>query len=250
MYILNEAVKGKKNSDPVPSSPIIEKLTGMLDRYMRYIDETPPLEQPQRFGNKAYRMWSDLVKDSSEEVIRSLLPEELHGAVKELQPYLLQGFGNATRIDYGTGHEMKFVAFLCCLMKMKIIPQECAAAIVIHVITRYLDLMRKLQTVYRMEPAGSHGVWGLDDFQFLPFIWGAAQLIGQSALTPLSFVDETLAKLNSSDYLFMSCITYINTVKTGPFAEHSNALWGISSVAEWTKVNSGLIKMYKAEVCW
>ena len=37
-------------------------------------------------------------------------------------------------------------------------------------------------------------------------------------------------------------------VKTGPFAEHSNALWGISSVAEWTKVNSGLIKMYKAEV--
>lgn len=39
-------------------------------------------------------------------------------------------------------------------------------------------------------------------------------------------------------------------VKTGPFAEHSNTLWGISSVQEWTKVNSGLIKMYKAEVGW
>lgn len=37
-------------------------------------------------------------------------------------------------------------------------------------------------------------------------------------------------------------------VKTGPFAEHSNTLWGISGVAEWNKVNSGLIKMFKAEV--
>ncbi len=37
-------------------------------------------------------------------------------------------------------------------------------------------------------------------------------------------------------------------MKTGPFAEHSNTLWGISGVAEWNKVNSGLIKMLKAEV--
>ena len=51
-------------------------------------------------------------------------------------PIYTEGFGNATRIDYSTGHEMKFVAFLCCLMKMKVIPQECAAAVVIHVITR------------------------------------------------------------------------------------------------------------------
>ena len=37
-------------------------------------------------------------------------------------------------------------------------------------------------------------------------------------------------------------------VKTGPFAEHSNQLWNISAVPNWDKVNSGLIKMYKAEV--
>ena len=37
-------------------------------------------------------------------------------------------------------------------------------------------------------------------------------------------------------------------VKSGPFAEHSNQLWNVSGVANWGKVNSGLIKMYKAEV--
>ena len=41
---------------------------------------------------------------------------------------------------------------------------------------------------------------------------------------------------------------FLLQVKTGLFAEHSNQLWNISAVPSWTKVNGGLIKMYKAEV--
>jgi len=248
IQILNKAVQGKKVSDDVPASPIITKLVDLLEKFSGWVDEIPPIDQPQRFGNKAFREWSKRLKDNAKVLIGDLLPDELKGAAIELELYLCQGFGNATRIDYGTGHEAKFVAFLCCLMKIGVILREDAAAVVLVVMNKYLDLVRKLQTVYRMEPAGSQGVWGLDDFQFLPFIWGSAQLIDHPKLDPKSFVDPDIAEDYSRDYLFMSCIKYINSVKTGPFAEHSNTLWGISGVPEWTKVNSGLIKMYKAEV--
>jgi serine/threonine-protein phosphatase 2A activator len=99
-----------------------------------------------------------------------------------------------------------------------------------------------------MEPAGSQGVWNLDDFQFVPFIWGASQLAKNARVKPKSIDDYDIAQMLAQDYLFFSCIKFISEVKTGPFAEHSNQLWNISGVPTWEQVQNGLIKMYRAEV--
>lgn len=51
-------------------------------------------------------------------MVQEILPTEFHRAAPEIMAYLVDGFGNSTRIDYGTGHEISFLMFLCCLFKI------------------------------------------------------------------------------------------------------------------------------------
>ncbi|XP_009948991.1 PREDICTED: serine/threonine-protein phosphatase 2A activator isoform X3 [Leptosomus discolor] len=187
------------------------------------------------------------VSEEAEKLVAAVIPKHLSDAAPEVAVYLKESVGNSTRIDYGTGHEAAFAAFLCCLCKIGVLRVDDQMAIVFKVFNRYLEVMRKLQKTYRMEPAGSQGVWGLDDFQFLPFIWGSSQLIDHPNLEPRHFVDEKVVNENHKDFMFLECILFITEMKTGPFAEHSNQLWNISAVPSWSKVNQGLIRMYKAE---
>lgn len=245
---LNEAVQGKALDIDCLRSPLVNNTIKMLDKFDEWVTEIPPTEQPQRFGNKSFRTWHERLQQNGTEELKTVLPAELHRAVPEIVQYLYESFGNPTRIDYGTGHEMAFLMFLCCMFKIGAFKEEDKVAVVTKVFNRYLELVRRLQLIYRMEPAGSHGVWSLDDYQFIPFIWGSAQLIGHPRLEPRHFVDQVIVDSFSKKYMFLGCIDFISKVKIGPFAEHSNQLWNVSAVSSWSKVNSGLIKMYKVEV--
>jgi serine/threonine-protein phosphatase 2A activator len=245
---INDEVKNKKLTDPCHMSKTSENLLSLLSTLDLWVDEVPPTDQPQRFGNKAFRDWFKRLQEGADALLKDALEEKYHKCIPELRVYLVEGVGNSTRIDYGTGHEMSFIAFLCCLFKVGACVKEDSLAIVCKVFARYIEVMRKVQMTYRLEPAGSQGVWNLDDYQFVPFLWGSAQLLDHPRLKPKSFLNEEICVSFAKDYMFLGCILYIHKVKTGPFAEHSNQLWNISGVSTWGKVNQGLIKMYCAEV--
>nr|POE98701.1 serine/threonine-protein phosphatase 2a activator 2 [Quercus suber] len=98
---------------------------------------------------------------------------------------------------------------------------------------------------YCLEPAGSHGVWELDDYHFLLFIFGSSQLIDHRYMKPKSIHNDDILENFNKECLYIACIAF---VKKGLFAEHSPLLDDISGVPTWNKVNSGLLKMYKVEV--
>uniref|UniRef100_A0A1I8PXA8 Serine/threonine-protein phosphatase 2A activator n=1 Tax=Stomoxys calcitrans TaxID=35570 RepID=A0A1I8PXA8_STOCA len=245
---ISTAIQGKKVSDDIYVSTEMQKLLDMFDKLNAMVDEIPPTDQPQRFGNKSFRDWSRKMNQDIFEILRNCVPKDKCSLVVELGFYLSESFGNSVRIDYGTGHELSFIFFLCSLFKGGILEERDNVACALRLFNTYLKFARRLQKTYRMEPAGSQGVWSLDDYQFVPFIWGSAQLAAQSPTTPDKFLDEEIINSLKDDYMFIACIDFIKQVKKGHFAEHSYQLWSISAVPSWSKINSGLVKMYEKEI--
>jgi serine/threonine-protein phosphatase 2A activator len=262
---------------PPPFPDAVNKLRLILDGLLGLLDRAPPSTGLRRFGNVAFRDWHRLADQEAAGLITTHLSPNLSSAVgqqsandpaliSELRAYLLGSFGSAQRLDYGTGHELSFLAFLGCLWKLGLFSAGDERAIVIGVIQPYLELVRKLILTYTLEPAGSHGVWGLDDHSFIPYIFGSAQLGPAidpqdysrpiptegslpSAPDPSGVTKQAEVSRYKDDNMYFSAIQFIHDVKKGPFWEHSPVLYDISGIKDgWGKINKGMLKMYAAEV--
>jgi serine/threonine-protein phosphatase 2A activator len=264
-------------SPPPPPSFVpesIQRLQRLLERIGSYTDEAPPDPGPRRFGNISFRTWHTLLAERAfgllGEFIIPWLSSESVAATPEITSYFLGAFGSAQRLDYGTGHELSFLAFLGCLWKLNFFAPAAdddatrmSRHLVLDVIEPYLVVIRKLIQTYTLEPAGSHGVWGLDDHAFLPYVFGSAQLtraIAPDEPTPLEgsirgaprtgdvAKPDAVQRWRASN-MYFSAVGFIYDVKTGPFWEHSPMLYDISGVKDgWGKINKGMIKMFNAEV--
>ncbi|OJT05937.1 Serine/threonine-protein phosphatase 2A activator 2 [Trametes pubescens] len=245
---LNAAVVGVKLTDECAVSPGVQAVLDILERVAETARGIPPVDnKASRFGNPAFRTFYDKISEIAPELHRTIpgLPED---AIPEVSAYFDESWGNRTRIDYGSGMELNFLCWMICLDKMGVFQESDRAALVTKVFWRYIEVMRVLQSTYWLEPAGSHGVWGLDDYHFLPFLWGAAQLQGHKYIRPKSIHDNDTVEEFSKHYMYLACIKFINSIKTASLRWHSPMLDDISAVKTWDKVNSGLTKMYLAEV--
>ncbi|KAJ1733489.1 Serine/threonine-protein phosphatase 2A activator 2 [Coemansia biformis] len=242
---LNDSVIGVKTTDTIEDSAAVQKLLALLDAVGQTNADIKPLETQSRFGNPAFRDFYDRCAEMLPTWLADMVPAE---HIEEVACYALESFGNRRRIDYGTGHELNFLAFLLCLRKLGLVAPEDACAVVIHVFFRYIGIMRGLQMSYWLEPAGSQGVWGLDDYHFLPFLFGAGQLRTHKHLRPKSIHNAEILDEFSKDYMYLESVRFVNSIKTGSIRWHSPMIDDISGAKSWEKVNVGLVKMFRAEV--
>lgn len=212
-----------------------------------------------RFGKPEFRDFYDQLKNDLNQLIKGLpfVKPPTEQQYLEIETYLLNSFGDRTRIDYGSGHELNFMCFLLSLDELNYFPsRDSDKSIVLVIFNEYLHTMRRIQLLYWLEPAGSHGVWGLDDYHFLPFLFGAAQLSPNlrpkpSTIHNLDYIEEFKSK-----YFYYAMVAFIIATKTGPPGTEgqlslrwsSPMLDDISGVKKWSKIEEGMIKMYKVEV--
>ncbi|KAG8792484.1 Serine/threonine-protein phosphatase 2A activator 2 [Ceratobasidium sp. 428] len=245
---LNTSIIGKKLTDSIPESEGIGSVIKILEQVESIAQGTPPVHNnASRFGNPAFKTFYDKIQEALSS-LHATIPRLPSEAIPEVSVYLQEAWGNRARIDYGSGMELNFLCWLFCLNKLGVFSDEDYPALVLRVFWKYLNVMRLLQKTYWLEPAGSHGVWGLDDYHFLPFLWGSGQLTGHPHLRPKSIHNAEVIEEFSKHYMYFACIEFINSVKTASLRWHSPMLDDISGVKTWDKVNSGMIKMYNAEV--
>ena len=228
--------------------PIISHIFEILEDVGKILDANPPGDTGSRFGNPIFRTFLDALSEALR-TWHKRLGLTSHGEIEELSTYLQNSFGNGQRIDYGSGHELNFFLWLLCLNRLSLLPSSTFPSLVLIVLPTYLHLMRRIQAAYYLEPAGSHGVWGLDDYQFLPFLFGASQLLHHPYITPKAIHNQLTLEEEGAEYLYLNQVAYLNSVKNvDGLRWHSPMLDDISAARSWGKIEAGMRKMFRKEI--
>lgn len=246
---LNENSKDILYSQQGKGNKVTETIMSLLETCFLCIEENVINENKNRYGNPKFRIWLAKIKKISFNSISKLISSKnKKEVVEETADYFYNSFGSSERLDYGTGHETNFLLFLFSIYQLGYIQDKYLSFLVMSVFRTYLKLVRKIQVVYLLEPAGSHGVWGLDDFQFLPYYFGSSQLISHTYIKPKDIHQDSYCSYFAEENMFFEAVMFVKKTKTGSLFLNAPMLCDIVSVKTWEKINNGFMKMYLVEV--
>lgn len=116
----------ESDKSAIAFSDTVKRLRNLLADVENIIEQNPPDPGPRRFGNISFRKWAGNVESQCKALLECHLPASVLrarsgseiGPHDELASYLLGSFGSPQRLDYGTGHELSFLAFLGSVWKL------------------------------------------------------------------------------------------------------------------------------------
>jgi serine/threonine-protein phosphatase 2A activator len=239
---LNDSVRCRLRPSKPPRARAVEKIKASLDRVSQLLSEFPAVSQSAPFGNQAFVPFHAALSSRRSVILGDVTSDPA------VQEYFVRSFGNPNLVDFGTGHEFCFLAFLSSLFGAKVLSDSDAATVVFGAFWTYWDVVIAMLSQYRLEPAGTTGAWGLNDFVMLPFLFGSAQLVGQVDVTPANVVDAAVARQRKEENAYSKWIDFVHQTKSGAFEEHSRLLFSLTEMPSFVEINEGVMKMYEGEV--
>ncbi|GAA5879211.1 hypothetical protein JCM3774_003522 [Rhodotorula dairenensis] len=218
---------------PVSESDLVKRINALLRTSTDWLDGSASPSST----TKAFQAWLAKLAQEADKLYHESLTPAQHVAIPELAFHLRSAFGSPARLDYGTGHELSFLAFLLILRLVGAFTPTDEPALARETFAIYLDVMKHVHKVFRLEAAGKMGVWGLDENQHLVYHWEASQTRIHPSKRPALLVAPPGAA--GISYLFLSSLLHLHGDPVPARA---------SSTPTADKDFQGLLRLYKHEV--
>lgn len=74
---LSECIRNKKLSDPVETTDVIDEILNTFKQLKELIQKHPPVQQPSRYGNIAFRSWFKAMCDVGDNLMKKIVSKQV-----------------------------------------------------------------------------------------------------------------------------------------------------------------------------